>query len=64
MTKDKRRGCLIMGKGLCAGDKSWLGQITAVGDKLTSIMSKAANSVTQMFDSTQSVLTDDQKQVR
>ncbi len=34
MTKDKHRGCLIMGKGLCAGDQSWLGKLTGLGDKI------------------------------
>ncbi len=65
MTKDKHRGCLLMGKGLCAGDKSWLGQITNLADKINSIMDKAKGAVTTMFtNSTNNGLTDIQKSVR
>lgn len=49
MSEDKRRGCLVMGKGLCDKDKTVLGQITSIGDKFTSILNKAKKSVSQMF---------------
>jgi hypothetical protein len=65
VTKDKHRGCLLMGKGLCSGDKSWLGQITNLADKINSIMDKAKGAVTKMFtDSTNHDLTDIQKSVK
>ncbi len=63
MTKDKHRGCLIMGKGLCAGDQSWLGKLTGLGDKISTIMTKAANTVEKMFKNVADG-TDEQKAVR
>jgi hypothetical protein len=54
-----------MSKGLCAGDKSWLGKITGIGDKITSIMQKAKSVASQMFTgSAASALNDTQKMVR
>ncbi len=64
MTKDKHRGCLLMGKGLCSGDKSWLGQINGIADKINSIMQKAKNSISEMFAGTTTTLNDVEKSVR
>ncbi|CAF3922769.1 unnamed protein product [Rotaria sp. Silwood2] len=49
ISKDKHRGCLMMGKGLCSEDKSWLGTIIDIGKKLTNIMKKAKDAVNKMF---------------
>ena len=63
MTKDKHRGCFIMGKGLCGGDKSWLGKLNSLGEKISTIMSKATTAVESMFKDI-TVTTDQQKAVR
>jgi hypothetical protein len=60
---DKRRGCLVMGKGLCHQDKSLLGQLTSLANKLTSIMESAKKTVGKMFDSSTATLTSHQKEV-
>jgi hypothetical protein len=52
-----------MGKGLCAGDKSWLGQLSSLGDKINTIMSKATTAVGSMFKDV-TVDTAEQKAVR
>lgn len=55
-----------MGKGLCATDRTWLGTLGNLGEKIKGIMSQAANSVTSMFsDATISTdLSNENKTVR
>jgi hypothetical protein len=64
VTKDKHRGCLIMGKGLCDGDKTWLGKLTGLGDKISTIMTKATTAVEKMFKDIPAGANDQQKAVR
>lgn len=52
-----------MAKGLCAGDKTWLGQITDIGGKITAVMANAKKAVTAMFDSSTASLNSTQKVV-
>ncbi|CAF0973520.1 unnamed protein product [Rotaria sordida] len=49
ISKDKHRGCLLMGKGFCSEDKSWLGKIIDIGKKLANIMKKAKDAARKMF---------------
>ncbi len=61
---DKRRGCLIMGKGLCKKDKSWSGILGDFGNKINNIMSNIQGVVTAMFSDSTAQITDAQKKVR
>ena len=55
-----------MGKGLCPSDKSWWGQLTNVGNKITSILDTAKKSISAMFSdkSIDPGITVEQKSVR
>jgi hypothetical protein len=57
---------MVMGKGLCSGDKSWWGQLNDIGNKITGVMQKAKDSVGKMFSATTNSdsLTESQKLVR
>ncbi|CAF1095046.1 unnamed protein product [Adineta steineri] len=63
VSKDKHRGCLVMGKGLCEEKKSWLGQFPNVGDKINNIIKKAKETIGNMFTdpATSTKLNDTQK---